>query len=157
MDDRGPRPVALVTGSLGGLLLLAAALLPWSTRGAGSTIALRRIGDLVLAGTVDAWVPRWAGLAVYLVPLGGALVLVGTGLGRRAGGALAAGGVVLAVVGTAVCLSALDRLSATGVGGGTVAAVSGAMLGTVGVGTTWTGRRSPRRPTGPPTEVNLPS
>lgn len=142
MHDRGPGPVPLATGSVGGLLLLAAAFLPWSGQGAGSTIALRRIGDLVLAGTVDAWVPRWAGAVVYCVPLGGAVLLIGTGLGRRAGAAVAATGVVLAAAGTVVCLSALGRLAATGVGGGTVAALAGAMLGTVGVGTTWLGQRS---------------
>lgn len=142
---RPPRTQAasLAAGSLGGLLLLASTFLPWSDRGAGSAIALRRIADLVLAGTVDAFVPRWAGLTVYLIPLGGALVLVGTGLGGRAGTGVGGAGVVLAAAGTALALTALDRLPRAGVGGGTVAACAGAMLGMLGVGAGWHARRNP--------------
>jgi len=140
---------SLGAGSAGGLLLLAATFLPWSDRGAGSAIALRRIADLVLSGTVDAVVPRWAGLTVYLIPFGGALVLIGAGLGARLGVGLGATGVVFAVAGTALALTALDRLPRTGVGGGTVAACAGAMLGTLGVGAGWYAHRN--RPPGPTT------
>ena len=135
---------SLAAGSAGGLLLLAATFLPWSDRGAGSAIALRRIADLVLSGTVDAFVPRWAGLTIYLIPFGGALVLIGAGLGARLGVGLGAVGVVLAVAGTALALTALDRLPRSGVGGGTVAACAGAMLGTLGVGAGWYAHRNPR-------------
>lgn len=134
--------VSLAAGSAGGLLLLAATFLPWSDRGAGSAIALRRIADLVLAGTVDAFVPRWAGVAVYLIPLGGALVLIGTGLGDRLGVGVGATGVVLSAAGTTVAVVALDRLPRSGVGGGTVAACAGAMLGTLGVGAGWKAHRN---------------
>ncbi len=149
---RPPRAEAasLAVGSLGGVLLLASTFLPWSDRGAGSAIALRRIADLVLAGTVDAFVPRWAGLAVYLIPLGGALVLIGTGLGGRLGIGIGVAGIVLAVAGTALALVALDRLPRTGVGGGTVAACAGAMLGSLGVGAGWFAQRdAPSRSTNP--------
>ncbi|HEX7132469.1 MAG TPA: hypothetical protein VF228_07835 [Iamia sp.] len=135
--------VSLAAGSAGGLLLLASTFLPWSDQGAGSAIALRRVADLVLAGTVDALVPRWAGLVVYLIPLGGALVLMGTGLGGRLGLGVGAAGIVIAVVGTAVAVTTLDRLPRTGVGGGTVAACLGAMLGTLGVGAGWHAHRNP--------------
>lgn len=134
---------SLASGSLGGALLLASTFLPWSDRGAGSAIALRRVADLVLSGTVDAFVPRWAGLTVYVIPLGGALVLVGTGLGGRLGVGTGAAGVVLAAAGTALAVTALDRLPRTGVGGGTVAACAGAMLGLLGVGAGWHAHRNP--------------
>lgn len=136
-------PVAsLAAGSAGGTLLLASTFLPWSGRGAGSAIALRRVADLVLAGTVDAFAPRWAGLAIYCIPLGGALVLVGTGLGGRLGPVVGLVGIVLAGAGTALAVSALDRLPRTGVGGGTVAACTGAMLGSLGVGAGWHAHRN---------------
>jgi hypothetical protein len=142
--------VSLAAGSAGGLLLVAATFLPWSDRGAGSAIALRRIADLVLSGAVDAFVPRWAGLVIYLIPLGGALVLIGAGLGARLGVGLGAAGVGLAVTGTALALIALDRLPRSGVGGGTVAACAGAMLGTLGVGAGWYAHRNRRSgPTSP--------
>jgi hypothetical protein len=140
---------SLGAGSAGGLLLLAATFLPWSDQGAGSAISLRRIADLVLSGTVDAFVPRWAGLGIYLIPFGGALVLIGTGLGDRIGLAIGVAGIVLAVTGTALALTALDRLPRSGVGGGTVAACAGAMLGTLGVGAGWYAHRN--RPAGPTT------
>lgn len=142
---RPPRAQAasLAAGSLGGLLLLASTFLPWSDQGAGSAIALRRVADLVLSGTVDAFVPRWAGLTVYLIPLGGALVLIGTGLGGRLGPVVGAAGVGIAAAGTALAVTALDRLPRAGVGGGTVAACAGAMLGTLGVGAGWHAHRNP--------------
>lgn len=141
---RHPRAqvASLTAGSAGGVLLLASTLLPWSDRGAGSTIALRRVADLVLSGTVDALVPRWAGLTVYLIPFGGALVLIGTGLGGRLGVGVSAVGLVLALAGTAVAVTALDRLPRSGVGGGTVAACAGAMLGTLGLGAGWQAHRN---------------
>ncbi|QYG93099.1 hypothetical protein HC251_12070 [Iamia sp. SCSIO 61187] len=132
---------SLVSGAVGGVLLLGSTFLPWSREGAGSAIALRRIGDLVLSGTVDALVPRWAGVTVYLIPLGGAVLLVGTGLGGRVGSVIGAVGVALAAAGTALALAALDRLPRSGVGGGTVAACAGAMLGTLGAGAGWHAHR----------------
>lgn len=132
---------SLVSGAVGGVLLLGSTFLPWSGEGAGSTVALRRIGDLVLSGTVDALVPRWAGVTVYLIPLGGAVLLVGAGLGGRGGSVIGAVGVALAGGGTALALAALDRLPRSGVGGGTVAACAGATLGILGAGTGWFAHR----------------
>ena len=106
-----------------------AAAVPWSGRGAGATIALHRVGDLILSGALDAWVPRGAGLAVYAVPLGGALLLVGAGWGGRRGAALSAVAVVLAAAGTALVVAALDRLGRSGSGPGLVLAVAGTVLG----------------------------
>ena len=123
------RAAGQATGALGGVLLLVAAALPWSGRGAGSALALHRVGDLVLSGAVDAWVPRWAGLAVYAVPLGGAALLVAAGLGGRAGAVVAVGAVVAAAAGAAVVLVALDRVGRTGTGAGALVAGAGLALG----------------------------
>lgn len=124
---------ARAAGTGGGALLLAASLAPWSGRGAGSSVALVRIADLVLSGAIDAWVPRWAGLVVYAIPLGGALLLLGTGLGQRAGLLVGSAGVGLSALGTALALGALDRLDRTGLGPGALAAGAGVALGAVAV------------------------
>lgn len=140
----GTRAVALALGAVGGALLLTATFAPWSGRGAGSSIALRRIADLVLSGTVDAWVPRSMGLLVYAIPLGGALVLVGTGLGGRAGAVTAGVGVVLALSGTVVAVAALDRLERSGMGPGLYLAGAGAATGIAAVATQAWPRRDGR-------------
>ncbi len=128
------RTASQAIGALGGALLLTAAAAPWAERGAGSTIALHRVGDLILSGAVDAWAPPWAGLAVYTVPLAGALLLVGAGLGGRVGPAVSGGAVVLAVAGTILVVGALDQVGRAGVGPGPVLAGAGALLGTAAVG-----------------------
>jgi len=130
---QGALVTARAAGTLGGALLLGASLLPWSGRGAGSSIALVRIADLVLSGVVDAWVPRWAGLVVYAIPLGGALLLLGTGLGQRAGALVGAAGVGLGVVGAALAGVALGRLDRAGLGPGALAAAAGLALGVMAV------------------------
>lgn len=122
-----------VVGAGGGVALLGATFVPWGQRGAGSRIALVRIADLVLAGTVEAWVPRPLGLVVYAIPLGGALLLLGCGLGGRAGGAVAGLGVLAAGSGAAIALVALDRLSAEGTGAGAALAGAGVAAGAVAV------------------------
>lgn len=126
--------------AVGGALLLGATFAPWSGRGAGSAIALVRIADLVLSGAVDAWVPRATGLVVYAIPLGGALLLLGAGLGRRAGTLVAAAGVVLALAGTVLALTALDRLDRTGLGPGAVVALAGIGVGGLSVALARAGR-----------------
>ncbi|NLV54701.1 MAG: hypothetical protein GXY13_03710 [Acidimicrobiales bacterium] len=144
---------ASVALALGGILLLVATFLPWSRRGAGSAIALRRVADLVLSGRVDAFVPRPAGLVVYAVPLGGALLLVAAGLGGRAGATAALAGVLLAGAGTALAALALVRIEGTEVGGGTALATTGAILGILGLGL---GARDRRRTARTPSPTPLP-
>lgn len=136
--EQTPRLVGHLAGTLGGALLLGASFAPWTSRGAGSSIALVRIADLVLSGAIDTWVPRGAGLVVYAIPLGGALLLLGTGLGRTAGALVSATGVLLALLGAGLALLALDRLDRTGLGLGALAAGTGIILGLVALAAqTW--------------------
>lgn len=130
---RSPGARSSAAGAAGGALLLVATFLPWSRSGAGSAIALQRVGDLILTGAVEAWAPRWTGLAVYAIPLGGALLLLGAGVGQRSGRVIGGLGVLAAVIGSLVVIGALDRLDRSGVGPGTVAAALGAGLGLLGV------------------------
>lgn len=136
MDPRA-RPTARTASHLlgagGGALLLGATFVPWTARGAGSTVPTRDLADLVLAGTVAAWAPRWSGLVVYLIPAGGALLLIGTGMGPRVGTGLAALGSLLALVITIVAAWALARGNRPNVGPGTVLAAGGGVLGLAAV------------------------
>lgn len=90
---------------LGGLAIVASMFLPWVDRGGGSTVPLRSLGDLVLAGDLGGRAPRWLGLVVYLIPLTGAITIVADGLGER-GRALGATafGVATSLVGLGVVL-----------------------------------------------------
>jgi hypothetical protein len=114
---------------VGGLLLLVGTALPWSGRGAGSRIALVDVADLLLSGRLESWAPRPLGLVVYAVPLGGALLLVGAGLGGRVGRALSAAALVLATVGSVLARAALDRVGAEGWGAGALVVGLGIVLG----------------------------
>lgn len=124
------------SGVVGAVLLGWSVLLPWAARGSGSSIAARRLGDLVLSGTVDAWVPPWLGVLVYLVPAGGALLLVGCGLGGRIGllasalGLLCAGSVIVGALGAIPARNLLD------VGTGARLAYGGLLAGAVSTAAT---------------------
>lgn len=135
-------PARLVTqavGTLGGALLLAAILFPWSGHGAGSSISARRLADLALSGTVEAWVTPWLGALIYLVPLAGALLLIGTGLGGRTGVGLGAAAVALAGTVTVAAVARLPRRSATDLGAGAKLAVLGLLAAALSVGAhAWT-------------------
>lgn len=131
MDRQRARIVGRAAGTGGGVLLLGASFAPWTGHGAGSSIALVRIADLILSGAIDTWVPRGAGLVVYAIPLGGALLLLGTGLERTAGALVAGAGLVLAVAGGALATLALGQLPRSGLGPGALAAGAGIGLGLV--------------------------
>lgn len=91
----------------GALLALAALTGPLASQGTGSTLTGWALVSLAVSGGLDAWIPWWAGLALATVPLGGGLVLLGTGLGDRAEAPLVAAGIGLAAIGvvcTAVAL-----------------------------------------------------
>jgi hypothetical protein len=134
-DPRSARRTVLaqVGAGLGGLLLLVGTALPWSGRGAGSRLALVEVADLVLSGRLDAWAPRALGLVVYAVPLGGAVLLVGAGLGGRTGRLLSVAAVVLAATGLLLARAALTRAGAEGWGPGAVLSVVGIALGAAAI------------------------
>ena len=95
---------------LGGCLAVASAFVPWIGQGAGSTVALHDLGDLVLGGTVSSMIPRWVGLAAYLIPaLGAAIVLLAGLHGRPARRAVVALTAVLAVLVVAAIVLPLAR------------------------------------------------
>lgn len=121
-------------GTAAGILLLSAVFFPWAGSGAGSSIAARRIGDLLLSGAVEAWAPRWLGLCVYLVPAAGALLLIGIGLGGRPGLIVAAAGLLPALLVTGATIAALPREGLLDLGSGAAMALIGVVLGAVSVG-----------------------
>lgn len=146
------RSASRAAGAGGGGLLLVASVVPWSGRGAGSTIALHRVGDLILSGTVDAWASRWVGLVVYAVPLSGALLLVGAGLGRRRGAALSAVASIGGILATGVVLATLDRVgrAGTSTGSGAILALAGSVLGATAAVLGAVGQTVPDAPRGDP-------
>lgn len=146
MERQRARIVGRVAGTGGGALLLGASFAPWTGHGAGSTIALVRIADLILSGAIDTWVPRGAGLVVYAIPLGGALLLLGTGLERTVGVLVGGAGLVLAVLGAALATLALGQLPRSGLGLGALAAGAGIGLGLVSLIAGLRARRTPAPP-----------
>ncbi|MEJ7584107.1 MAG: hypothetical protein WKF43_08460 [Acidimicrobiales bacterium] len=138
IPSQGPpdrrRTAELLIGTVSGALLLVAVFLPWAGSGAGSSIAARRVGDLLLSGTVEAWAPRWLGFCVYLVPVAGALVLIGTGLGGRLGCLVAGAGLGPALLVTGATIAALPRRGLVDFGTGAAVALVGVVLGAVAVG-----------------------
>jgi hypothetical protein len=91
-----------------GFLLVASAFGPWVSSGTGAALAGHELGDLLLRGTLDAWAPRWAGLALYAVPLIGALLMVATTLRGRWARPVLVSLVLLAVAVDVTIGSALD-------------------------------------------------
>lgn len=134
VPDRGSAlrtVLAQIGAAVAGLLLIVGTALPWSGTGAGSRIALVEVADLLLSGRLEAWAPRPLGLVVYAVPLGGALLLVGAGLGGRVGRAVSVVAVVMAAGGLVLARSALSQAGAEGWGAGAIVAALGVVLGTV--------------------------
>lgn len=125
------RAVQVAAGVAGGALLLAATFLPWAPRGTGSSIAANRLADLLLSGTVDAWAPAWLGFCIYLVPVAGALLFIGCGLGGRAGVVTALAGLVPAAAVTVATVAALPQRDPLDIGTGAALALVGLALGAV--------------------------
>lgn len=124
--EHNSHTVAALT-AIGGALLVVAAFLPWVSRGAGSTVPLREIGDLLLADRFGV-VPTWLGVLPYTVPLAGAVAIVAAGLRRTTTRRITAACVLVAgalVVATPVLLVQRDRAPA---GGWAVAAAGEALL-----------------------------
>lgn len=64
-----------------GLAWFAGAFVPATSSGMGSTLSAHQLADLVQSGSVTHWVPSWIGLAWYLVPISGALLVMCSALG----------------------------------------------------------------------------
>jgi hypothetical protein len=90
-DVLGPLPLIAA-----GVLLVMSVLGPWTSSGVGSALSGRQLADLFLADTLAAWVPRWVGVAFYVQPVCGGLLLVAAGWGGSMGRRLATGTVVVA-------------------------------------------------------------
>jgi hypothetical protein len=95
-----------VAEPVGGVALVASAFRPWIAHGAGSSLDLHDLGDMVLGGTVSAVVPRWFGLLAYLIPVLGACLIVASSVETRLGRRLTmmCGAVVLILVVAATVL-----------------------------------------------------
>lgn len=122
----------------GGGLLVASLGGAWTTTGPGSTLSSREFADLLLGGSIQALVPPLAGLAFYLVGLGGAILLTAEGLrwGRRPVRFLtviAWSAWLIAAFATAAVVLALARLPLKQPGIGALAAGSGLTLTLVGL------------------------
>ena len=102
------RTAARIVAAIGAVLVALAAFGTWTTHGVGSAINGQELADLLLTGTVDTWVPRWVGGVFYLIPLAGACVLLGLGLGGRVGGTVIVVAGTVAVVVSSLVVAALD-------------------------------------------------
>lgn len=123
-----PASVAALLGA--GALLAGSSLLPLTARGPGASMASLGLADLVLGGSLGSLVNRWYGLAGYLAPVAGGLLLLQPLVGRRGhrwtGWLAVAGGAVAAVL-NVLLLSSLDVAP----GAGSVMVLAGAPLGAV--------------------------
>lgn len=102
----------------GAVLVISSFFLPYNDAGVGSAIAGHGLADLVLSGTISSWAPRWIGLVLYLLPLGGALVLVGLGLDATIGRVVIGLGIAVTCSVSALFAAALgnDPIHAPGSG-----------------------------------------
>lgn len=124
------RPVlAMAVGAFGGLALVVSTFLAWPARGAGSSVAAHRIGDLLLSEASRPWLPRWAGLVVYLVPAGGAVLMVASGVQAAAAPWLKLAGLVPAALVTAIVVVTLSKRHPLDLGAGASLALAGTGLG----------------------------
>jgi hypothetical protein len=122
--------VSVLTGAVGGLALVASTFLPWPADGAGSGLAAHRLADVLMSEAVDPWIPRWWGLAVYVVPVSGAVVMVSSGLDAGVAPVLKAIALTVAAVVTVLTVIALPTLD---LGPGALVALLGVGFGIVSV------------------------
>jgi hypothetical protein len=96
--DRRVSLPRLAAALAGGVAIAASPLFPWAHHGVGSAISARGLADLALSGYSAPFVPLWAGLLVYLAPVGGATIIIGEGIGRRIGRVISVSGLLLASI-----------------------------------------------------------
>jgi hypothetical protein len=125
--------VSIVTGAIGGLALVASTFLAWPADGAGSGLAAHRLADLLMSEAVDPWMPRWWGLFVYVVPAGGAVVMLTSGLEIGIAPVLKAVALTLAAVVTILTVVAMPNRDTLDLGPGALVALSGLGFGLVSV------------------------
>ena len=114
---------------------MASAFLPWWWSGAGSSISLRDVGDLVLGAGWNGARPWW-GLLAYVVPVCGGVAIIVAGVpertARRLGLPLAAL-VVLLVAAFGMTMAVRHRAPSVGYGIavlGTISLAAGAIATT---------------------------
>ena len=133
MDAGAQRRLGTALAVAGSALLVASVFRPWTATGVGSTISGRELGDLLLSGTVGRWVPRWGGVALYLQPACAGVVLVGLGLGGRAGRIAVVAALAVAWVGALLVAATLGWRPVTDPGSGALLLGAGLVLASVGV------------------------
>jgi hypothetical protein len=124
---RAVAPLRLAAAA-GGLLVALSMSGPWAQRGLGSSLSGRALADLLLAGTVESVVPRWAGAALYLIPVCGALAVVAAGLPAPVGPRVLVGAALAAAALDLAVSLALDGRPLRAPGWGAVVLHAGAVL-----------------------------
>lgn len=131
---RGNGPVRVLLG-LAAILWLASMALPMTTRGNGSTLSGHELADLAGSGRLPGQA-RWHGLAWYVMPLGGAVVLASLGL-RGASASVLRWTAATAATASAVLFTVLmTRLDVERFGTGTWTAIAGSVLAACALGVT---------------------
>ena len=125
--------VSIMTGAIGGLALVGSTFLAWPASGAGSGLAAHRLADVLISEAVDPWIPRWWGLAVYVVPAGGAVVMLTSGLELGIAPVLKAVALVFAALVTILTVVAMPTRHTLDLGPGALVALVGLGFGLVSV------------------------
>ncbi len=107
------------------LLWLAAAFLPATTVGSGSTLSSHRLADLIGSGVLSSSVPQWVGPAWYAMPVGAALLLMALGLNGTRGILLRLGAALLATASALVFGAYASKLDVSRIGTGLWCGIAG--------------------------------
>ena len=109
-------------------LVVASMFWPWTAFGTASSVPGHRLASLVLSGRIDPWVPRWVGLALFIVPLSGCIGLASLAFAGRPWRIARLVAIAASAAFSLLLLGALHRLSIDGVGRGGALA----FIGTIG-------------------------
>jgi hypothetical protein len=120
---------------LAAILWLAAMALPMTTRGNGSTLSGHELADLASSGRLPGQA-RWHGLAWYVMPLGGAVVLASLGLRGASARALRFVAAAAATASALLFTVLITRLDVERFGAGTWTAIAGSGLAACALGLT---------------------
>jgi hypothetical protein len=120
-----------VVWAVAGALLVASSLVPWATRGVGAGLRLLDLARYLASPDNPGLAPRSAGLALFVIPVAGALMLAAAVLPARFAlvvRLVAAGGAAVAV---GLTCSALHLLAPARRGTGVVLALCGVAVAVV--------------------------